>query len=239
MTNMADVAGALVGFIDEKIENVLDAPQAWGGLEPLEPLILALLMCRQFTALGDDDERGLIRQYRLHLSDSVGPGSARLMDRPPDRPGRLEIAVDVLRKFAEAQRERDQETGEPTKTVDTLTAYKSLARELLVKRSLGLLSTDDQAEIAEDLDALWRRLEDHEQQAIEEWLKSDCGASRQPEADAAERLCACGRGIAVAVTRCPVAAFTHPNDSSLWSCLACCNACAGECRELAKRHLGE
>jgi hypothetical protein len=54
---------------------------------------------------------------------------------------------------------------------DVVRAYQSLTRELLVKRALRLLSVDDQAEIAERLDALWRRLEADQQQAIEDWLK--------------------------------------------------------------------
>jgi len=91
----------IVEYLDEKIELVLSAPAAWGGLEPLEPLILMLLMCRQYAAFGDDDERTLMRAYRKHLAESLGRGSARLVERLPPE-DRMARAVEVLRRFAEA-----------------------------------------------------------------------------------------------------------------------------------------
>lgn len=93
----------IVEYLDEKIELVLSAPAAWGGLEPLEPLILMLLMCRRYAALGDDDERTLMRAYRRHLAESLGRGSARLVERLPPEDC-VPRAVEVLRSFAEGQR---------------------------------------------------------------------------------------------------------------------------------------
>lgn len=94
---------AIVDYVDEKIDLVLEVPHAWGGAEPLEPLILMLLMIRQFVAFGDENERQLMRSYRQHLARSVGKGSARLIDRLPDG-DKCDAAVSALTAFVEQQR---------------------------------------------------------------------------------------------------------------------------------------
>ena len=53
-----------------------------------------------------------------------------------------------------------------------VSAYKELSRKLIAERARGLLSIDDQAEICERLDDLWRNLEYEQQQEIEDWLNS-------------------------------------------------------------------
>jgi hypothetical protein len=93
----------IVEYIDEKIDLVLEAPQAWGGEEPLEPLVLMLLMLRQFVVSNDDDEHQLLRAYRRHLAGSVGPGAARLIERLPDGDKCL-AAVPILQEFVNRQR---------------------------------------------------------------------------------------------------------------------------------------
>ena len=51
--------------------------------------------------------------------------------------------------------------------------YQKQTRELLVKRALGLLTIDDEAEIAEQLDDIWRGFSGEQQQAVEKWLKDE------------------------------------------------------------------
>lgn len=56
---------------------------------------------------------------------------------------------------------------------DPVRRYKQQTRELVVKRALGLLSVDDEGEIAELLDDIWRDLLTEQRQQIEDWLKTE------------------------------------------------------------------
>lgn len=49
--------------------------------------------------------------------------------------------------------------------------YRSMMQEVLVKRALGYLTLDDEAELAELLDDIWRTLSAEQQQEIEDWLE--------------------------------------------------------------------
>lgn len=68
-----------------------------------------------------------------------------------------------------------------THNADGVREYQSMTRKLLVKRALGLLTLDDQAEIAEDLDAIWRQLSEDQQRELEEWLKLELQPPPKPE----------------------------------------------------------
>ena len=48
---------------------------------------------------------------------------------------------------------------------------RSMMQEVLVKRALGYLTLDDEAEFAELLDDIWRTLSAEQQQEIEDWLE--------------------------------------------------------------------
>jgi hypothetical protein len=100
---------ALVEYIDDKINLILEYPQAWGGAESLEPLILMLLMLRQFAALGSDDERELMRAYRQYLAKAVGRGSVRLIERLPEESDVCTQAVAALAPFVVQQRARSEQ----------------------------------------------------------------------------------------------------------------------------------
>ncbi len=55
---------------------------------------------------------------------------------------------------------------------DDIRQYKAKTKELLSKRAAGDLSMADEAEFAELLDDIWRRLSDGQRMFLEEWLKS-------------------------------------------------------------------
>jgi hypothetical protein len=58
--------------------------------------------------------------------------------------------------------------------------YQQQTRELLVRRALGLLSVDDEGEIAELLDDIWRELSTDQRHQLERWLEGEL----QPAPDA-------------------------------------------------------
>lgn len=101
-----------VDVIDAKLDDVLENPQAWGGVRALEPLVLVLMMCRE-----PDDERGLMRAYRKYLAESLGPSSGSLVDRIPPDEDPLTVATDVLRRFVEQRRSEQRATPIPVVTV--------------------------------------------------------------------------------------------------------------------------
>ncbi len=61
-----------------------------------------------------------------------------------------------------------------------LHSYQRRTRELLVERALGRLTIDDEGEIAEDLDDIWRMLSAEDRQAVEGWLKTELAPLLEP-----------------------------------------------------------
>lgn len=51
--------------------------------------------------------------------------------------------------------------------------YQQQTRALLVRRALGMLTEDDEGEIAELLDDIWRGLSADQRQQIEDWFKTE------------------------------------------------------------------
>lgn len=81
-------------------------PRGMGGLMALEPLILMLLMCRQYMVSGTEEERDLLRAYRRHLTEALGSSSAGLVGRISSEEG-LPKATEVLRNFVALCRAQD------------------------------------------------------------------------------------------------------------------------------------
>jgi hypothetical protein len=53
---------------------------------------------------------------------------------------------------------------------DPVRHYLRLAQDLLARRVLDRLSVDDEGELAERLDDVWRELSAEQQQEVEDWL---------------------------------------------------------------------
>jgi hypothetical protein len=100
MTNVEPLRARFVGWIDEKLREVLTTPGAWGGVEALEPLVLVLLMARRRIYDPGTRDQDLVRGYRQFLARVTGPSASRLADRVP-REGRERHMVEILGDFVD------------------------------------------------------------------------------------------------------------------------------------------
>lgn len=89
-----------LALIDEKLEQVLEQPSGWGGMEALEPVVLVLLMLRGRVANPTASDRAIITGYRKFLAERTGPGAADLRTRLGDDCS-IERMVEVLREHVE------------------------------------------------------------------------------------------------------------------------------------------
>ncbi len=87
-----------LALIDEQLGLVLGYPLGWGGMDALEPVVLALLMVRARVADPTVSDRVLHRSYRKFLAEQVGGGAAGLRDRLGSNCS-VERMVEVLREY--------------------------------------------------------------------------------------------------------------------------------------------
>jgi len=55
--------------------------------------------------------------------------------------------------------------------MDDIQLYQNTIKQMIVMRDLGLLSEDNEGEIIEKLDDIWRDLSMDQKQQIENWFK--------------------------------------------------------------------
>lgn len=91
--------------IDQRIDQVLEFPEQWGGLEVMEPMVLMLSMLRARVHDASATDRTVVDDYLRFLSTRVGAGAASL----PARLGpeaTVEKVGEILRAFVEESRGR-------------------------------------------------------------------------------------------------------------------------------------
>jgi hypothetical protein len=98
-----DTRAAFVNLLDQRLEEILECPAGWGGVDALEPLVLTLMMLRAKTADPMADERQVLRDYRRFLAPRVGPGSADLKTRLGAEATDVKMR-DILREYVECMR---------------------------------------------------------------------------------------------------------------------------------------
>jgi hypothetical protein len=89
-----------LALIDEKLDQVLEQPAGWGGVEALEPVVLVLLMLRNRVADPTASEREVIKSYRKFLAERTGPGASDLRARLGSDCS-IERMVEILREHVE------------------------------------------------------------------------------------------------------------------------------------------
>ena len=122
--------------VDAKIEEVLAVPELWGGVEVLEPLVLALLQLRAqaMIEVTTDSNAQVLHRYREHLARAVGPGMLPLVQRLAQR-GSAQRPQDVLHQFWQAEIARGsvapiERTREQLSRPDVDVAVPHLLREV-------------------------------------------------------------------------------------------------------------
>ena len=97
-TNMPEKR--FIALIDEKLDQVLEQPEGWGGVEALEPVVLVLLMLRNRVADPAASERDVIKDYRRFLAGRTSPGASDLLTRLGSDSS-IERMVEILREHVE------------------------------------------------------------------------------------------------------------------------------------------
>lgn len=113
-----------LALIDEKLDQVLEQPAGWGGVEALEPVILVLLMLRNRVADPTASEREVIQSYRKFLAERAGPGASDLRSRLGSACS-LERMVEILREHVDCA----QATGIVPTVIPEVAAERPIRRE--------------------------------------------------------------------------------------------------------------
>lgn len=98
------VRDEIVALIDKKIDDIIERPSAYGGKQPLEPLILVLLMIRQRTRDSEIVEAEIVQDFLAHVNKRLGFSPEPLSDRFPETyDGEAEEAA-LIREYVNALR---------------------------------------------------------------------------------------------------------------------------------------
>jgi hypothetical protein len=89
----------VVTWLDERLQDVLDNPGAWGGEVSLEPVALCLIMLREEFRDPQNGPAKVRHTYRKHLA-RLRKGNSRREGRPG---GGLDALVAQLRTFSKCE----------------------------------------------------------------------------------------------------------------------------------------
>lgn len=89
----------VVAWLDERLQDVLDNPGAWGGETSLEPVVLCLIMLREEFRDQKNGPAKVRHAYRKHLA-RLRKGDNRREGRPGSG---LEALVAQLRTFSKCE----------------------------------------------------------------------------------------------------------------------------------------